>query len=94
MTDVGNIIDINSIIYCKAGGNYTDIFLVEDTFRERSVYKSDNLSNLIDEHKKILDQPLERIGRSFIFNLDKVRYYPTKKISRHARSSEKDRSAC
>lgn len=84
------IIDINSIIYCKAGGNYTDIFLVEDTFRDVRI-QIGQFVNLIDEHKKILDQPLERIGRSFIFNLDKVRCInPTKKLVVMHASAGKD----
>ena len=55
-----HIIDINSLIYCKAGGNYTDIFLGEDTFTNVRI-QIGQLARLIEENKKILDQPIERI---------------------------------
>ena len=85
-----HIIDINSIIYCKAGGNYTDIFLVEDTFTNVRI-QIGQLVRLIEENKKILDQPIERIGRSLLFNIDCVRSInATKKLVVMHVSPEKD----
>ena len=65
-------LDINSIVYCKACGNYTDIYMVEDAVRGVRIQMG-QLDRLIGENRKMLDQPLERIGRSLILNLDCVR---------------------
>ena len=53
-------LDINSIVYCKACGNYTDIYMVEDTVRGVRI-QIGQLDRLVGENRKILDQPLERI---------------------------------
>lgn len=71
-------LDINSIVYCKADANYSDIFTVERPFKNIRI-QIGQLNRLIEENSKMLDQKIERIGRSLLINLDCVRSVNAKK---------------
>lgn len=53
-------IDMDEIIYCKADGNYTEIF-IDDQHKEV-------ISHLLSHVHELLNQDFQRLGRSIIIN--------------------------
>lgn len=61
-------IPLEEIIFVKADGNYCDIFLESTTYKSVRI-QIGQLWNLIEEKNKNSRLKLERVGRSFILNL-------------------------
>jgi len=69
---------LEDILFCSADGNYCDIYMVQHTIYRSIRIQLGQLWRKIEEKGKMVDHHLERIGRSFIINLNYVSFVSPK----------------
>ena len=72
-------ISLEEILVCVAAGNYTDIYLVNHTKYPTIRIQIGQLWTKIKELGKMIGHHLERIGRSYIINMNYIQYVNPKK---------------
>lgn len=83
--------DEDGPLFIHADGNYCDINMVQHTVIRAIRIQIGQLWSMIEEKKKMVENHLERIGRSYIINLKYVQYVNRKsgEIILHTDKDEK-----
>lgn len=67
-------LSLNEILFCSADGNYCDIYMTNQTVYRSIRIQLKYLTTAIKEKGKMVEHHLERIGRSYIINMQYVQY--------------------